>query len=249
MKNIDLDFKAFLEGRGGVVAGGAFGKFGGLGNPRRSQNSKTSFDDTNSNYQARIQAGKGIEAEIRDRLTNELGWIVKPSTTSQDMHDGIDGFITSLDAGKTKTFIPFQIKARKNTSGNDILWEAVKPWNRNLINNFENIGENAFTGKDMKCKAQYLISTSNNGSTIRIRNVGETISKAKKLVEALIQNTRATGNTWGKTADGESKVVKDPSQQANFHMSGDTFKVNCFIKPDSYEWKKDFTLKKPIALI
>jgi len=215
-----------------VTYNATFGEFGGLGSPHQP------FDDT-ADYKSRIKAGAIVENNIREKLITELNWEIEPATDEQDKYDGIDGWII----GETK--IPFQIKARKNTSGNDILWEAVKPWHRNLISTFEDMGDAAFTGKDMKCKAQYLISTSNNGCVIRIRNVQETIDKSKKLVLALIKS----GDNFAYTEDGEAKIVKDPSRQANFNMSGNTFKINCFIKPNVYAWKQDFVLENPIDLV
>jgi len=222
-----------------------FGEFGGLGQPRSGRN-KQPLDDT-ANYTSRIEAAKQIELEIRDRLATELGWQTIDATEDQDKYDGIDGWITNQD-GKG-VHIPFQIKARKNSSGNDILWEAIKPWKISLVDNFEDLGNDVFSGKDMKCKSEYLISANNIGNTIRIRNVSEVMAKAKKLTEALVQNYRATGNTFAKTQDGEARVVKDPSQQANFHMRGNIFKINCFISPHEFEWKQDVNLKNPISLI
>ncbi len=247
--DIEFSFKNFLEGRGGVVTGGAFGKFGGLGTPRYQQNQPRTKLNDKGDYNSRIVAGKGIENEICERLKSELGWLTEPASANEDKFEGIDGWITSMDNGKTKVRLPFQIKARKSTSGNDILWEAIKPWNRSLINTFEGAGDSIYTGKDMRSKAQYLISTSSDGGTIRVRYVKETIEKAKELVKELILNSRATGNSYATTSFGQARIVKDPSQQSTYSMSGDIFKVNCFIHPDAFSWKQDFKLKKPIGLV
>jgi hypothetical protein len=241
---VNFNFKEFLEARGAV--GGAFGKFGKqksrynvMGGP---------IDDT-ADYKSRIQAGKSIEEQIRNKMDEELGLIAKPATSAQDKYEGIDAWIIGNRNENSKTSIPIQIKARKHTSGNDILWEAVKPWNKQLISSFENSGNQVFTGKDMKSKAHYLISISNDGSTIRMRYVSEIIDAAKKMVEAFIQNIRATGRTNASTQWGEIRLVKDPSKEANYRMSGDVFKLNCFIRPDALEWKRDFQLKSPIGVV
>lgn len=201
--------------------------------------------DHSANYQSRIQAGKSIEKEVCDKMAQEFNWISTPSTSYQDKYEGIDGWITETNG--RKTHLPFQLKVRK--TGNDILWETIKPWNRNIVNYFEDANDQIYTGKDMKCKAAYIISLGNNGSTLRIRSVSETIQKAKEMTKELIQQFRATGATTANTQWGQIKIVKDPSQQANYHMKGDVFKVNCFIRPDAFEWKHDFQFKTPISNI
>jgi len=238
---MNLDFKNFIEGRSWMPVGGAFGKTGAK--PQGKPTKIDPFDDR-AEYGTRIKQGKTIEEEICNKLTEEIGWVIKPSSAQQDKYEGIDGWIVSIDGGKTTCqHIPIQIKARKNSSGNDILWETVKPWRQDL--NFDE--KVMYTGKDMKCKAVYLVSVGNNGSTVRIRQVSEIIQKAKEMTEQLIQNFRATGKKFAQTQWGEARVVKDPSQQANFNLRGDVFKINCFIKPEVCTWKQDVTLKNPIG--
>jgi hypothetical protein len=231
---ISLDFKQFLEARGQIATPGAFGRFG---TPKNRYNMPKPFDDS-ADYNSRIAAGKKIETQIIEKL-NKLGYISKPTTAREDMYDGIDGWFIQIDGQKVN--IPYQIKARKGSSGNDILWETIKPWNPKLIQQAEELGDRLYTGKDMKCKAELLVSTSNDGNIIRLRSVPETIKKSKELVGMLILNFRSLGKPFAKTSYGETKLVTDPSQQANFSMSGKVSKVVCFLNPDAYQWKKDLT--------
>ncbi|RDJ35669.1 MAG: hypothetical protein DWQ19_12690 [Crenarchaeota archaeon] len=242
---LELNFKEFLnEARRGPVPG-AFGK---QGRNRPRYNVTTQPLDDAGAYQVRISAGKNIEQQIREKL-KEFNILTTPASSHQDKNLGIDAFITSTDGGTTKTSIPIQIKARKNASGNDILWEAVKPWNDNIVSSFEELGDRVFTGKDMKSKAKYLVSMSNDGNTIRLRSVEETIQMAKKMVEEFIHNYRATGRKVANTQYGQIRLVKDPSQEANYNLRGDVFKLNCFISPDVYSHKKDLTLQTPIGAV
>jgi hypothetical protein len=237
MPDFDLNFTEFLEARYGNV-GGAFGK-----------QAKSAFDDGNDNYDARIQAGRALELQIRDRLA-EYGVMTAPSSRGSDQNYGIDGYITSVDGGKTKKSpqTSFQIKARKVSSGNDILWETIKPWNDRIKTNFEELGDAAFTGKDMRCKAELLISLGNNGGIIRIRRVAEALDIARKMTKELMQVLRATGTPTCRTRWGEARLTIDPSRQATAGIYGSKIeKINCFISPGAFEWKQDVQLKTPIT--
>jgi hypothetical protein len=248
MSEFELCFKDFLEGRFGPVPG-AFGKYGVKTPGMRTG----SLDHSNNNYYARIEAGKSLENEIRQSLA-ELGIVTKDSSARNDQNMGIDGYITSFDGGRTpkNPALSFQLKARKSASGNDILWESVKPWSDKIKTRFEEMGDFAFTGKDMRCKANVLLSLGNNGSIVRIRQVPETIQIAKKMTALLIEEMRRSGRTATRTQWGEARLVKDPSYQATATTSlasGGVFKINCFIQPGAYEWKQDIQLKTPISAV
>lgn len=207
-----------------------------------------SFDDT-LDYNARIKKARTIEEKIRTTLAAEVGMVIKTSSANQDKNEGIDGWIVSKDGGKTPcAHIPVQIKIRKNSSGNDILWETIKPWTQFVNSNFEELGDKAFSGKDMKCKATYLISIGNNGSTVRIRKVDEVKTAAKELAQELVKQYRATGQNYAKSNMGEARITVDPSRQANFSQFLTTQKVNCFIYPGALSWKLDLNLKNPIIM-
>lgn len=198
-------------------------------------------------YEERISKGRTIEQQIRQAMQQEMQWITIDSSKNDDIYGGIDCWITSTDGGKTKSsHVGLQIKARK--SGNDVLWETIKPWDQMTASTFHDKGDKAFTGKDMRCKANLMVSVSNDGSTLRFRNVGETKEIAKKMATELVENYLAKGFKWVKTKWGEARISKDPSQQATYNYRGDIYKVNCFILPNSFEWKKDFNLKTPISL-
>lgn len=201
-------------------------------------------------YKSRIAAGHQVEDKLFAALA-ENGVIIQRSNGNQDRNYGIDGWIVSTDGGKTQ--LPqrksIQLKIRKNSSGNDILWETIKPWNPSLISSFESAGDRAFTGKDMKCVADLLLAVDKSGDLVRIRKVEETISIAKKMATELIHQMRATGRQSISTAWGTASIVKDPSQQSNYRLSGDVMKVNCFISPGTYQWKQDLRLKSQVVLV
>lgn len=228
----DLDFREFLEARGPV--GGAFGKTG-------RQNRYGAM----GSYNDRIAAGKDIESQITSRMTDELGFKIMPTTSHADKNKGIDGWIVE----NGKSYIPIQMKTRANASGNDILWETVKPWEDRIVSTFEQLGDRAFTGKDMKSQAKLVVSISNDGRIVRLRSVTETIDKAKEMAEAFVQNYRATGRNFTTTQWGQIRLVKDPSRQSNYWQSGEVYKLNAFLNPDAFNWKKDFTLRQPIGAV
>lgn len=237
----ELYFKDFLnEGPRGFTKG-AFGKSAlPQGRPK--------IDDTSNDYMARINAGKSLEQEIRLKL-QDLGIITTNSNFKEDTQFGIDGYVISNDGGKTKLTPPqpFQMKARKTSSGNDILWETIKPWNESLLNLSE-LQDQAFTGKDMRCKAKILFALGNDGKTIRVRKIGETIDIAKKMTALLIEEIRK-GRTSVNTKWGQARLTTDPSQQATFTQSGNVKKINCYIMPGAYEWKQELQLKTNLGEI
>lgn len=237
----ELNFKEFLnEGPRGFTKG-AFGK-------SVLPQGRPQIDDTSSDYTARINAGKSLEQEIRLRL-EELGIITTNSNFKEDTQLGIDGYILSNNGGKTNLTppIPFQMKARKTSSGNDILWETIKPWNESLLNLYE-LQDQSFTGKDMRCKAKILFALANDGKTIRVRKIAETIDIAKKMTTLLIQEIKK-GRTSVNTKWGQARLTIDPSQQATFNQSGTVKKINCYIMPGAYEWKQELQLKTNLGEI
>lgn len=201
-------------------------------------------------YSSRISQGKEIEINIREAMKRDMQWITVDSSSQDDMYNGIDCWVVSKDGGKTKNAQqPIQIKARKNASGNDILWETIKPWNQNTATAFHERPDSVYTGKDMKCKADLILSVSNDGYYLRFRKVSETIQIAKQMAKELVEVYMSKGFKIVKTKWGEARILKDPSQEATYNQRGNIYKVNCFIMPNSYEWKQDVKLTKPIGAV
>jgi hypothetical protein len=202
-----------------------------------------------ANYSARVYNGHGLEYEIRQAMREDLGWITKDASPRDDMHGGIDCWIVSKDNGKSKiSQIPLQIKARKNSSGNDIKWETIKNWTDNIGTTFQQLGNKIFTGKDMKCTAQLLVCVSNDGQYLRFRNVSEILDISRDLGKNLIETYLSNGRKVFSNAKGQIRVLKDPSQQSNAVMRGDVWNACSFISPDAFEWKWDVKLSAPIDL-
>lgn len=186
-----------------------------------------------------------ISQNIREAMKRDMQWITTDSSQS-DIHNGISFWVVSKDGGKTKNAQqPIQIK--KNKFSNYIVWETIKNWNQNIPTIFYERPDAIFTGKDMKSKADLILSISNDGYYLRFRKVSETIQIAKEMAKQLIEIYMSKGFKTAKTKWGEARIVDDPSQETTYNQRGNIYKVNCFIIPNSYEWKQDIKLTSPLS--
>lgn len=219
-----------------------FGKFGGIGDSSIISNSTI---PKAIEYEKRIQKAKVLENKFFEKLEKEIGFVVEKSTDYQDMHEGIDGFLTSLNDNKSKlkNKIPFQLKIRnsKDKSQSGILIEMIKPWFPTC--NFEILKEKAFTGKDVKCKAKLLLSLSSDGKSLRMRKMEEILDNSKKLTSNFLENFSKTKELSFENELGQCRVIREKSQEANAHLCGKINKLVCFLNPDSFQWKKDVKFK------
>lgn len=134
-------------------------------------------------YDQRVDAGKRVEKKILDSLRAK-GMKIDDPTSSQDMMDKIDGWWL----GKNNQKYPVQVKFRQ--SGNDILFEIVKDFDRNVA------------GRDMKSKSVLYLVADKHGKT-RLYQTEPIKKKAQEILKTvqddLKQNPRQdrwSGNGW-----------------------------------------------------
>lgn len=222
----------------------SFGKFGGLGNPDCNINPNV---EKAFNYEKRIKDAKILEKKFFEKLKNELGFIVKEPTESEDKFLGIDGYLISINNNKTKLKeeLPFQLKIRnKKSEKEDILIEVIKPWFPSC--DFNRLKDNAFTGKDIKCKAKLLISVAPDGKHIRLRKMEETIENAKLLANSFLQNFRQTEEKSFNNELGEAKIIQEKFKESTANLCGDIKKLVVFLNPNSFKWKKEIAFRSPL---
>lgn len=135
-------------------------------------------------YDQRVDAGKRVEKKILDALRAK-GIKIEDPTSSQDMHDKIDGWWLGKNNNQK---YPVQVKFRQ--SGDDILFEIVKDFNRNI------------PGRDMKSKSVLYLVADRNGRT-RLFHTEPIKKKAQDILkmvqDELKQNPRQdrwSGNGW-----------------------------------------------------
>lgn len=110
-------------------------------NTERSSIASLPFDE-------RVRIGKQGEAQMIQHL-KETGYQVKPATTSEDMYDKIDGWLTNDGV----TYFPFQSKYRE--TGGDIGMDIREPW-------FGHDDPNTKLGRDYRGKAQLYVTQVEN---------------------------------------------------------------------------------------
>lgn len=150
-------------------------------------------------YNSRVQAGKRIESKILDALRAK-GFKIDNPTSTEDMHDKIDGWWVTKE---NKRF-PLQIKFRQ--SGDDILVELIKDLELGKI------------GRDMVTKAVLYLVADRNGTT-RMFYTKEIKDQAQKILDQVEddlqtepQKTSWEGPHWQAKAQidrasGNRKVV------------------------------------------
>ena len=215
-----------------------FGKFGGIGD---SSIVKHSNVPKALEYEKRIKKAKIVEDSFFDKKKKEIGFVIRKPTDFQDMHQGIDGFLISINNGKSflKNQIPFQLKIRnsKDESQNGILIEMIKPWFPSC--DFQLLKEKAFTGKDFKCKAELLFSLSSNGKSLRMRKMKEVISNSVLLTNAFLKNFETNKTFVFENQYGQCRIIREKFEESNAHLAGKIQKLVCFLNPDEFKWKKD----------
>jgi hypothetical protein len=134
--------------------------------------------NTVTDYNTRVALGKSRELEIIEFLRKKGYKIIEP-TSSQDMHDKIDGFICPKMGGK----LSFQLKQRESNQG-DIIFEIIKDWDRNI------------EGRDLQSKADLYIVVDRYGH-INIFNTKEIKDKARELLALADKNpNNQEGTHW-----------------------------------------------------
>lgn len=142
-------------------------------------------------YDQRVDVGKRVEKKILDALRAK-GIKIEDPTSSQDMHDKIDGWWLGKD---NKQKYPVQVKFRQ--SGNDILFEIIKDLDRNVA------------GRDLKSKSVLYLVADKNGKT-RLFHTEPIKKKAQEILNIVEQDlgkdsrqSRWNGNGW------EAKIQYD----------------------------------------
>lgn len=143
-------------------------------------------------YDKRVDAGKRVEKQILDALRAK-GIEIDDPTSSQDMIDKIDGWWL----GKNGKRYSVQVKFRQ--SGNDILFEIVKDFNRNIL------------GRDMKSKSVLYLVSDKHGKT-RLYHTDAIKNKAQEVLKVVQDDLKQnpmqdhwSGNGW------EAKMQYDSS--------------------------------------
>lgn len=124
----------------------------------RSPQPQQRMDNRFQHINQRVQYGKNIEKQIFDSLVS-CGMKLREPSTSEDMHDKIDGWWETPSGEK-----PIQIKYRD--TGDDILFEVMKDYKRGI------------PGRDMIGKAEFYAVLSRVGGKIVLVSVAE----AKKII-------------------------------------------------------------------
>jgi hypothetical protein len=162
-------------------------------------------------FRTRVERGKGVEDRIKEALAAN-GIKVTGATSGQDMYDKIDGFID----GKA-----IQIKYRD--SGDDILYELVKPHDQTLSLQ-HNIKFNP--GRDYRGKAVYYVVMTRDGKIY--------IIPVQHIKGALMQAASEFGNEPlsrpFRSSNGiEFRPLVDPRDKTRDGRP--LTKVNAFIPP------------------
>ena len=147
--------------------------------------------NTVTDYNTRIALGKSQEPIIIDFLRSK-GMKVDLPTANQDIKDKIDGFILPKAGGR----ISFQLKFRE--SGDDIIFEIIKDWNRNI------------EGRDLVSKAQLYVVVDRHGR-LNIFNTKDIKAKARELLDLADKtpnNQSGTGWDLKFTTDKSNNNVK-----------------------------------------
>lgn len=104
---------------------------------------ETSISADNPDYSLRVGMGKSREAMVLNKLT-KMGYKTEPSNSTEDIRDGIDGWIVDEDGRHS-----VQIKVREG--GDDIIFELIKDISRKL------------PGRDMHSKSDYYLMVGRGG--------------------------------------------------------------------------------------
>lgn len=221
----------------------SFGKFGGLGNPHCNKNSNIGKP---TQYENRIKQAKKLENKFFEKIKEELGFVIKNSTSFEDKHLGIDGYLISLNNNKTllKQEIPIQLKIRNKSDKieqKDVLIEVIKPWFPTC--DFEGLAEKAFTGKDFKSKAELMLSLSPDGKSLRMRKMKEILENSKFLTNQFLENFKKNRKLSLVNEYGEARIIQEKFNQCNANLSGNIKKLVTFLNPDNFIWKKDIMFK------
>lgn len=142
-------------------------------------------------YDQRVDAGKRVENKILDAL-RDRGIKIEEPTSSQDMYDKIDGWWIGKNNNQR---YPVQVKFRQ--SGNDIIFEVVKDFDRNV------------PGRDMKSKSVLYLVADKRGQT-RLYHT-EAIKKKAQEVLKIVQDSLKQDpkqNRWDGTG-WEAKMQYD----------------------------------------
>ena len=152
-----------------------------------------------TNYDDRIRAGKGLEANVLNNLRN-MGYKIKDPTAQQDKFDKIDGWWV----GKGGKEYPLQVKVRE--TGDDVLFELMSDLDRNKL------------GRDMVSSAILYVVKNRSGKT-RMFRTDDLKQTAKKILNDILKDiqkepnkTRWTGGGWEAKiqidrADGRKKLL------------------------------------------
>lgn len=184
-------------------------------------------------YDKRVDAGKRVEKKILDALRSK-GIKIEDPTSNQDMIDKIDGWWS----GKNGQKYPVQVKFRQ--SGNDILFEVVKDFDRNI------------PGRDMKSKSVLYLVSDKTGKT-RLYHTDVIKKKAQEVLKIvqddLKQNPRQdrwSGSGW------EAKMQYDASngnKKLMAYFNSNSFNILATWDLDIYETIVKEFLKEEIRLV
>ena len=165
-------------------------------------------------YNTRVSRGRSDEEKIKEALAKQHNIHIAPASQSADMYDKIDGFWNGQEA--------IQIKYRDADSANgrfDILYELIKPYDRNLPLSHQQ------PGRDVKSKAQAYVVLDPTGRMI--------YKIPTKMIKLLLQQAiREFGdgpllNSFKASNGVELKPTNDPRDG--------TSKIISFISPQVFQ--------------
>ena len=177
----------------------------------------------------RVSYGKKIESKIIRTLEEKYGWKINPVSLNQDKFDKIDGMVVKTDVSLPIS-LPSPVQIKYRDTGNDLLLEVIRTVNFQKFYDKSVPVDDLLNGRDMKGIAKIYASLDKDGKTIRVRLADE----AKQIAKILVEKLRETRSKFAESNGSQIRFVNDPHTKQN--------KINAFISPQSFSWKKDYTI-------
>lgn len=184
-------------------------------------------------YSYRVKIGKQKEYEIMQVAASELNWNFEEASESEDRNEGIDFWVTKVKGQKISR-IPIQVKSREGSKYSDLIWETVKPFYEQLKDEYSKKHSIKFTGKDIKCKAKYVLFLNNLGNEISFFYTDQIQENAKFLTNRFFENLISIGdNSPFQNSIGKVSLLLDPDEESNYRLRGDIYKIICHLNTKS----------------
>jgi hypothetical protein len=175
-------------------------------------------------YADRIENKEEHENFLWTKITDKIPWVIQRASAEDDKR-GIDAWAVGLKNGPITTPITpksIQLKMRQY-GGDDVLIEMVRPW---PPTNFDH----PWTGRDIKTSVHFYYSVSLEGE-LRIFMAQSLKDVAIKMCSQFIAKFHKSPDLKTlKLAEGEAKIITDPSEQSMYGM-GKVQKLVAFVNP------------------